>query len=206
MTTINVFILEDDPGRIRKFKQQFLNLKGTLGKHIEVSHTDDIPTAQKMLREQSFDLVLLDYDLVDEDHTGVIIMAKPRADTGYTLAHWLGMNPETSRKHGCYVTHSLNQLGRERICGAFRAQNLVCTEEPFLWDRSAEVFQSWFVTALLYKDFKRDHDQVTDHLNMFLHFAGVLRRRNLNPKETQDFRTLRLEMDQMLDTLMGQYK
>lgn len=132
-----VFILDDDPGRISKFKQRFVALEGELssGRRFNVHHTDDLPTAQRWLTEEQYDIVLLDHDLTDIEE-GLVLKARHRDENGYTLAHWLAMHPQIARRHGRYITHSLNDVGRDRISGALMALSIECPHAPFLWEES----------------------------------------------------------------------
>jgi len=134
--TLKVFIFEDDPDRIKAFRDRFESDHIPEGMTCVLTATDNLEEAKALLKDCTFDLVFLDHDLqeVSSNSPSVLIQAKTRVETGYDLAHWLGMNPDIAAKHGKYYTHSLNLAGRDRILGAFRALSINCIEAPYLWE------------------------------------------------------------------------
>lgn len=137
MRQINVFILEDDPHRIQKFRQRFGSQDIPDDVTCVISATDRLEEARKLLTEVVYDLVLLDHDLADLDPgNGIIIIATPREETGYDIAHWLEQNPDIAHRHGKYLSHSLNKVGRDRIITALKKINIKCVDVPWLWEES----------------------------------------------------------------------
>ena len=137
MKQINVFILEDDPNRARAFHQRFNSPDIPDGITCVLSITDDLGEAKRLLTSVNYDLVMLDHDLANVvAGAGLIAQVQLREETGYDLAHWLEENPEIANRHGNYLSHSLNQVGRDRIIAALKNIEIRCTNAPWLWEES----------------------------------------------------------------------
>jgi two-component system, sensor histidine kinase and response regulator len=71
-TTINVLLIEDNPGDVRLVKELLhqSNLSGNSPSIINLTHTDRLAQAKDLLKEKQQDLILLDLSLPDTDGLG----------------------------------------------------------------------------------------------------------------------------------------
>ena len=96
---MKVFILEDDPLRIKWFKRKFI---GT-----EIEYTDNVKDAKKILENENFDTLFLDHDL-----GGQVFVSCEEENTGSGLANWI---VNTNRKYETIVIHSMNPIGSHNM-------------------------------------------------------------------------------------------
>lgn len=94
---MRVFILEDDPSRIRRFQRA---LAGN-----NVTMTDNVPDAISKY-DGPYDVVCLDHDL-----GGQVFVPSEHPNTGYAFAKWLA----DSDKKSPVIVHSMNPPGAERM-------------------------------------------------------------------------------------------
>ena len=94
-----IFIFEDDENRIEQFRE-YLS-KDTL------TITDNIHVAKKLLKEQVFDVALLDHDM---DHQSMVDSSEE--NTGFQVASFI-----VEEKIPLYqvIVHSHNPVGAERM-------------------------------------------------------------------------------------------
>ena len=95
---MNIFILEDDPLRMKLFKQ-------TLIGH-NVDHADNVTDGKKLLTENEYDLILLDHDLGGEQ-----MVNSADENTGYQLAKFIRDDNISAR----VIVHSYNPAGAKNI-------------------------------------------------------------------------------------------
>lgn len=95
----NVFILEDDPIRIKQFKQMLSDKFLTM--------TDDATVAIDILNKQKFDICFLDHDLGGQTYVN-----SDKPNTGYQVAKQISstLNIDTF----CIV-HSMNPVGAQNM-------------------------------------------------------------------------------------------
>lgn len=110
---MNILILEDDSTRVKHFRS------GLIGHSVFV--TDSTKTCIDKLRNEKWDLLLLDHDLGGE------IMVESGNNTGYEVACWLESNPEF--KPTQIVVHSLNNAGARNIQRALPEAIYI----PWIW-------------------------------------------------------------------------
>lgn len=134
--TIRIFVLDDDPGRIQKFRDRFSAVPDGIA--IIWSAVDNVPESKRLLSNVIYDMVFLDHDLMEEGRmrNGIIIMVKEKPLKGSDLAQWLADNPEIAKSHGRYITHSLNKEGRDQIVASLQSIGITCEEAPFLWEET----------------------------------------------------------------------
>lgn len=103
-----VLLLEDDPNRIKAFKQRFLDK----GWSYDVCHTAQ--RCLELLDEKRYDIVFLDHDLGDEQ-----MVSTDHSNTGSHVARNWPKDLST-----LVIIHSFNPVGAEymhaRIPGAIR--------------------------------------------------------------------------------------
>ena len=97
---MKILILEDDPERVKKFRQQLIGN--------EVTVVDQAPACIEHLRNSTFDLLFLDHDL------GGKVYVPSGPGTGYEVACWLHNNLD--RRSRLIIVHSLSSFGAENIC------------------------------------------------------------------------------------------
>lgn len=105
---MRIFILEDDPQRIKSFKQK-------LNKHYVV-YCDNVEEAKKILTEDSFEVILFDHDL-----GGLQYVDSNDPNTGYQLAKWVR---QRGLRFTQIIVHSQNPPGAQNIANEVRD----CTE------------------------------------------------------------------------------
>ena len=96
---MKIFILEDDPHRITRFKQWY--------SHHDLTITDQAADAIEILKSEKFDLIFLDHDL-----GGQVYVDSSEKNTGYTVACELSstVNSDTT-----VVIHSMNPTGSNNM-------------------------------------------------------------------------------------------
>lgn len=109
----NILILEDDPNRVKAFKQKFI------GHHVKI--TDKAEEVIELLQSRSWDYLFLDHDLGGEQ------MVSSGPGTGYEVAKFLEENPQY--KPAQIALHSLNPGGRKNMKLALPE----AIEAPFCW-------------------------------------------------------------------------
>lgn len=120
---MKVFILEDNPERVKCFKRWFA-----------VEHTlyitDNVEDAKKIYEEHApFDTFLLDHDL-----GGEIYVDSEEENTGYQFAKWLSkkdvLMPRMFIQSTMAYTHSLNTVGAQNIVDVLGGTEY-CRHIPF---------------------------------------------------------------------------
>jgi len=91
--------LEDNPERIKKFKQMFR-------KH-DITVTDQAEKAIEYLKENKYDFILLDHDL-----GGDVYVDSNYKNTGYQVAKHIS---ETMNKDTKILVHSFNPVGAKNM-------------------------------------------------------------------------------------------
>lgn len=95
----NIFIFEDDQNRVEQFRK-YLS-KDTL------TITDNIDTAKKLLKENKYDIALLDHDM---DHN--IMVESTERNTGYQVAVFICQEQIVFDQ---IIVHSHNPVGAENM-------------------------------------------------------------------------------------------
>lgn len=131
MRKLNVLILEDDPHKMRipAFKRRFAELYDSGKAHITYDHVEHAKDCIEKLKQEEYDLILLDHDLGGEEMVGT-----SHEDCGSRVADFLLDNPEIRKKHGIILVHSLNN-----VAGPLVAKRLGCTWAPGVW-----LEQEWY--------------------------------------------------------------
>ena len=80
---INIFLLDDDHRRHRWFKKRFA--------HDGLDIAENVADAKDILRENVYDAVFLDHDLLPEHYEST---ERDDENTGYAIAVWLAENPK----------------------------------------------------------------------------------------------------------------
>lgn len=119
-----VLILEDDPVRIKKFKSIMLGINA------KADFTETASDAINKLKQEEYDLILLDHDL-----GGEIYVATENENTGSAVARWISENPFTY-KYPIVIVHSLNPAGAEYMVSLIPHSVRI----PFIWE--AEKFHN----------------------------------------------------------------
>jgi hypothetical protein len=95
---MRIFILEDNPERIKKFKRELIG-------HILII-VEDVESAKEIINSDTesnkYDLMFLDHDLGGEE------MVSPGDNTGYLVAKILS---ESINKNSNCIIHSCNHAG-----------------------------------------------------------------------------------------------
>jgi len=96
---MNIFILEDDPSRMKLFNEWF--------KDHEIDHSDWAGDAINSLRSIKYDVIFLDHDL-----GGQAFVDSNDPNTGYQVAKTIpdGINANTP-----VIVHSMNPAGGKNI-------------------------------------------------------------------------------------------
>lgn len=104
MTNQNVLLLEDDPERIRWFRQQ---CRGAARLDI----TADVQIAIRHMEAHEYDVIFLDHDL---DY-GVLLQGymAEAVGTGADVARW--MVAHDAQRQAIVIIHSLNPVGGDEI-------------------------------------------------------------------------------------------
>lgn len=98
---MNIFILEDDPNRMKIFRR---NLIGHT-----IFHAEHVEDGKKILSSEKVDYIFLDHDL-----GGKVYVDSSEPDTGYQMAKWIA---ENDIKYQRLIVHSLNGPGAKNIKG-----------------------------------------------------------------------------------------
>lgn len=98
-----ILILEDDEMRIVWFREKFSDY--------ELDVTLDIWQAIEWLKKNSYTLIMLDHDLIDEHYYSY---DPDDTRTGFTVAAWLAQN-QSFQSDSTIIIHSLNYMGAERM-------------------------------------------------------------------------------------------
>jgi response regulator of citrate/malate metabolism len=106
---MNIFILEDDENRMKKFR-------GKLIGHV-IFHADNVKDAKAILSKEKVDVIFLDHDLDNR-----IYVDSNELNTGYQLAKWIF---ENNIKYDRVIVHSLNEYGRENIKSILKDAELI---------------------------------------------------------------------------------
>ena len=116
---IRVFLLDDDTRRHVWFAKRFE------GDYLDVA--EDVSSAQELLRNNLYDAIFLDHDLLPE-HYGSETFDDER--TGYAIALWLASQPELQRASTIMV-HTRNADGAIRMVEELRRAGRQAEYVPF---------------------------------------------------------------------------
>ncbi len=97
---MRIFVLEDNPSRIAKFKQELIG-------HI-VDYAESVKGGTSLVFSNQYDLLFLDHDLGGEE-----MVDSFSENTGYKLAEWIASF--TKDKETPCVVHSCNPAGADNI-------------------------------------------------------------------------------------------
>jgi CheY-like chemotaxis protein len=95
----NIFIFEDDKNRIKQFRQYL--------SYDYLTITDKIDEAKRILKEKTFDVILLDHDM---DHQTMVESTEP--NTGFQVAQFICTEKISARQ---VIVHSHNPVGAENM-------------------------------------------------------------------------------------------
>lgn len=109
-TAINVFVLDDDERRHRWFKKRFE------GDDLSIAATVD--EAKDLLREDSYDAIFLDHDLLPHHYESN--NHDDFASTGYAVVEFLCENPDLQRA-ATIVVHTRNADAAVKMVEKLRA-------------------------------------------------------------------------------------
>jgi hypothetical protein len=115
---MSVLIIEDNPERIKLFRQGFIG--------VSASVLTTAPLAAGWLKDHVPKLLLLDYDL--HEHGTDIKMSGCGADVARGMARYAKRFERTM-----IVIHSLNPTGAKHIMKILRAGGLSASVHPNLW-------------------------------------------------------------------------
>lgn len=96
---MRVFILEDDPNRMKKFIRE-LSCN-------QIDHVETVEAGKELVQQNKYDLLLLDHDLGGEQ-----MVDSSEENTGYQLAKFI---PKTQNKDTPCITHTCNPAGADNI-------------------------------------------------------------------------------------------
>ena len=103
---MRIFILEDDPIRIKAFKAAF--------EKEEVDWATEAIYAADMLGRNHYDMAFLDHDL-----GGEIFVDPERDDTGSgvcrRIASWINMDTQKHLLNTSFIIHSMNPIGARNM-------------------------------------------------------------------------------------------
>jgi len=109
-----IFILEDDPFRIRQFCEALLHCDVTIRTNVE---------AAKAAWNPPYDVVSLDHDLGGETYVD-----SSHENTGYQFTKWLCQEPRDVKK---YYVHSYNPDGATNMLHELLKADVVVYRIPF---------------------------------------------------------------------------
>jgi hypothetical protein len=116
---IRVFVLEDDSRRhdwfAKRFKGDFLDI------------ADNVPKAQELLTNNSYDAIFLDHDLEPQHYHS---STTDDERTGYAIALWLAAKPDLQRASTILV-HTRNADGAMRMVEELRRAGRAAEFVPF---------------------------------------------------------------------------
>jgi len=116
---IRVFLLEDDKRRHDWFTERFQ------GDYLDIA--DNVPQAQELLSNNSYDAIFLDHDLHPEHYNSSTTDDKR---TGYAIALWLASQPQLQRASTILV-HTRNADGAMRMVEELRRAGRAAEFVPF---------------------------------------------------------------------------
>jgi hypothetical protein len=116
---IRVFVLEDDSRRHDWFAKRFK------GDYLDIAV--DVPKAQELLANNSYDAIFLDHDLHPEHYHS---STTDDERTGYAIASWLAAHPELQRASTILV-HTRNADGAMRMVEELRRAGRPAEFVPF---------------------------------------------------------------------------
>ena len=116
---IRVFLLEDDKRRHDWFTERFQ------GDYLDIA--DNVPQAQELLSNNSYDAIFLDHDLHPEHYNSSTTDDKR---TGYAIALWLASKPQLQRASTILV-HTRNADGAMRMVEELRRAGRAAEFVPF---------------------------------------------------------------------------
>jgi len=96
---MRIFILEDDPARMKKF------IRALVSNHID--HAETAEAGKKLVQKNKYDLLLLDHDLGGEQ-----MVDSAEENTGYQLAKFI---QHTQNRDTPCITHTCNPIGADNI-------------------------------------------------------------------------------------------
>lgn len=105
-----VFVLEDDPERIKWFRHatRYAN---------KVDIASEVNAAIKYLEEEDYDLIFLDHDLEPVHYKAYMEgYTAETMGTGYDLAQWMVAND--AQRQALVLIHTLNPTGGDRMQAA----------------------------------------------------------------------------------------
>jgi len=125
MRELKVLILEDDPHktRIPAFKDRFAELYDSGKAHVQYDHVEHAADCIEKLKQNEYDLILLDHDLGGQEMVGT-----DHEDCGSRVSDFLVEKPEVRKKHGVIIVHSFNQ-----VAAPIMAKRLGCKWVPGVW-------------------------------------------------------------------------
>jgi CheY-like chemotaxis protein len=115
---MSVLIVEDNPERIKLFRQGFIGVSTTV--------LTTASLALDWLKDHTPKLLLLDYDL--HEHGTPIKLSGCGADVARGIVRYAKRFERTM-----IVVHSLNQQGAARIMKTLNGSNLSASQHPYLW-------------------------------------------------------------------------
>jgi len=116
---IRVFLLEDDKRRHDWFTERFQ------GDYLDIA--DNVPQAQELLSNNSYDAIFLDHDLHPEHYNS---STTDDERTGYAIALWLASQPQLQRASTILV-HTRNADGAMRMVEELRRAGRAAEFVPF---------------------------------------------------------------------------
>jgi hypothetical protein len=116
---IRVFLLEDDRRRQDWFTERFQ------GDYLDIA--DNVPQAQELLGNNSYDAIFLDHDLHPEHYNS---STTDDERTGYAIALWLASKPQLQRASTILV-HTRNADGAMRMVEELRRAGRAAEFVPF---------------------------------------------------------------------------
>ena len=116
---IRVFLLEDDKRRHDWFTERFQ------GDYLDIA--DNVPQAQELLGNNSYDAIFLDHDLHPEHYNS---STTDDERTGYAIALWLASKPQLQRASTILV-HTRNADGAMRMVEELRRAGRAAEFVPF---------------------------------------------------------------------------
>jgi len=116
---IRVFLLEDDKRRHDWFTERFQ------GDYLDIA--DNVPQAQELLSNNSYDAIFLDHDLHPEHYNS---STTDDEHTGYAIALWLASKPQLQRASTILV-HTRNADGAMRMVEELRRAGRAAEFVPF---------------------------------------------------------------------------
>lgn len=120
----SVLILEDNPARVRSFRQNIIG--------IPITNLSTAPQAIAWLSDHTPNLLFLDYDL---DQFGVDARI---AGHGSDVAAWMSKHAKQFA-HALVVIHSLNEDGSTRMCDRLKSVGIAAMRFPFVWEKPADL-------------------------------------------------------------------